>query len=617
VPGPLIGALRVSLSLETAAFEKGADYAQKRAAALGKRMQATGDRLVGIGTKMSIGLTAPFAALLSKAIPAAIESREALGQVNAALASMGPVAGKTAAQLQKAATQLESLSTFDDDDILKKVTANMLTFGNISGQAFDRAQLAAVNLSARLGQDLQSSAIQVGKALNDPIKGLQSLSRVGIQFTEAQKAMIKNMVETGNMAGAQGIILGELERQFGGAAAAARKASPTADMQQAWRNFQETVGEMALKVLPPLTSFLTRLVGIFNGLSPATQTWVIGIVALSAALGPVLLVLGSVISIGGQMIPLIMGLTKVWAALKVALVAARIAALATLPALVPFLIPLAALAAAVGAVYLAWKHWDKITAVVARMVSGVTGWLKKLAAPFNWVRNQAKVVGDAFLRLYDRVVGHSYIPDMVDEIGDHMGRLQDNMVAPAQAAVAATEAAFAGMDANGPATMLERLPTLAEQANAAMKNVAMDGIRSLAEGLTAVVMGTAKLGDMFRQVAQQIIAELIRIQIQKMLMQVAGSLFGMPSAGAGIPGLATGGPVMSGRPYIVGERGPELFMPRGSGEIIPNHALGGGKSPVNIYMSGPMSDRQARQTGMQAAAAYKSEIARSSRNGFG
>ena len=107
---------------------------------------------------------------------------------------------------------------------------------------FDRAELASVNLSARLGQDLQSSAIQVGKALNDPIKGVTALQRVGVSFTAQQREQIKAMVEAGNVAGAQGIILGELEKQFGGAAEAQRKATPGADVQQQWRTFQEAIG---------------------------------------------------------------------------------------------------------------------------------------------------------------------------------------------------------------------------------------------------------------------------------------------------------------------------------------------------------------------------------------
>jgi hypothetical protein len=446
----LIGALRVTLGLETAAFEKGANLAQKQAAALGKRMGAMGDKLTGLGTKLSLGLTAPFAGLMATAIPAAIESREALAQVEAGLKSMGGASGKTAEELKKSARELQRLSTFDDDEILRKVTSNLITFGNVSGDVFDRAQRAALDLSARLGQDLQSSAIQIGKALNDPIKGVTALSRVGVSFTADQKEMIKAMVEVGDVAGAQKLILSELEKQYGGSAKAARDAAPGSDVRDAWSDFQETIGEIALKVLPPLTNILTKVLDAFNNLSPATQTLVIGIAAFGAAVGPVLIVVGSLLKIVGSLGPALTVLTKAWAALKIGMLAAKAAALATLPALTPFLIPLAAIAAAVGAVYLAWRNWDKITAIVQRMVTGVTAWLDKLRAPFDWVVDKTKKVGDAFFKLYDRVVGYSYVPDMVDGIEDEFARLDDVMVKPALDATATVGNAFAELERRAP-----------------------------------------------------------------------------------------------------------------------------------------------------------------------
>jgi hypothetical protein len=72
----------------------------------------------------------------------------------------------------------------------------------------------------RLGTDLKGSAVQLGKALNDPIAGVGALSRVGVTFTETQKDMIKTMVEAGNVAGAQTLILDELGKEFGGSAKA-------------------------------------------------------------------------------------------------------------------------------------------------------------------------------------------------------------------------------------------------------------------------------------------------------------------------------------------------------------------------------------------------------------
>lgn len=338
--GSLIGALRVTLGIDTAAFEQGLGIAQKRLTAAGKNLQGFGERMVNIGGVMSAALTAPLVAFAASSVEAATESAAAMAQVDAALESMGPVAGRTTGQLQKAAEQLQHISTFDDDDILKSVTANLLTFGNVTGEIFDRAQLAALNLSARLGQDLQSSAIQLGKALNDPVRGITALARVGVSFTAQQKAMIAEMVRAGDTAGAQGVILGELEKQYGGAARAARDATPGADMIDAWRNFQETVGTIVAQILPPLTGMLAGVLDAFNALSPGMQTAIVGAAALAAAIGPVLVLLGSLVTAAGALAPVIAPLASLigGAGLAVALGTAATAA-------APFIAAAAALTA--------------------------------------------------------------------------------------------------------------------------------------------------------------------------------------------------------------------------------------------------------------------------------
>lgn len=372
----LIGALRVTLGIDTAAFEEGLGIAQKRLNAAGKNLSQIGDRMAGLGTKLSIGLTAPLAAFAVSSVKAANESAAAIGQVNAALASMGPVAGKSSAQLQEAAKQLQHISTFDDDDILKKVTANMLTFGKIAGETFDRAQLAAVNLSARLGQDLQSSAIQVGKALNDPVQGLTALGRVGVKFSADQQAAIKSLAETGNVAGAQGIILGELERQFGGAAKAARDAAPGSDTIDAWREFQETMGAIVSKILPPLAGILTGVLEGFNSLDPGTQSFIAGALAIVAAVGPVLVVLGTLVSAVGSLAPVF---APAIALIGEAGLGAALAAAATAAA--PFIAAAAALA--VG-----WALFgDKIGPVLSELKNKLVDTLgPKLTALFDTVK---------------------------------------------------------------------------------------------------------------------------------------------------------------------------------------------------------------------------------------
>lgn len=436
----VIGALRVTLGLDSAAFEKGAGLAERRMASMQKSFATAGERIAKVGAVMTIGITAPFTALIAKAIPAATESAQATGQVTAALKSMGDAAGRTLPQLEAQATALMHLSTFDDDDIMRKVTANMLTFGNVSGEAFDRAQKAAIDLSARLGTDLQASTLLVGKALNDPIKGMTALSRAGIQFTADQKAQIAAMVEAGNAAGAQKIILAELERQFSGSAKAMRDATPGIEAKQAWDDFNETVGKFALEVLPPLTSLLAALLEGFNNLSPGMQKFALGTTALLAVLGPVVTVIGGLVAV----LPV---LASGLIAIGTAIFATAIPAIgAFIVAMSPILIPLGLVAAAITGIVVAVRNWDKIADFAKRMYQGIKIWvMDKLGAVWDWLMGKIKAVGAMFEWLYEAVVGHSYIPDMVDGIAKHMARLDSVMVDKAAKTAKSTADVFREM----------------------------------------------------------------------------------------------------------------------------------------------------------------------------
>ena len=149
------------------------------------------------------------------------DAQNQMAQVQASLKSTGGAAGVTAGQIDELARSIKKMSSYDDDAI-KGMDAILLTFTKVGKDVFPQATQAIVDMSAKLKQDLKSSAIQVGKALNDPIKGLTALQRVGVSFSETQKAMIKSMVESGKTMDAQKIILRELATEFGGSAAAAR-----------------------------------------------------------------------------------------------------------------------------------------------------------------------------------------------------------------------------------------------------------------------------------------------------------------------------------------------------------------------------------------------------------
>jgi hypothetical protein len=165
----------------------------------------------------AIGVGVAFNAIIRNTV----EAEQATAQLNATLQSTGRFSEATSKALREHASALQEVTTFGDDAIVM-AQAQLLTFTKLGNETFPRATEAVLDLATKMGGDLRGAVVQVGKALNDPILGVTSLTRSGVQFTQAQKDMIKELVKTGDLLGAQKIILGELETKFGGSAKAAR-----------------------------------------------------------------------------------------------------------------------------------------------------------------------------------------------------------------------------------------------------------------------------------------------------------------------------------------------------------------------------------------------------------
>ena len=177
-----------------------------------------------MGRNVGIGIAAASAAITGvayKIISATSEQQAAIAQLEAGLASTGNVVGKSVEELTAKAAEFQKVTTFGDEEIVI-LQSKLLSFTNITGETFDKATASVLNLATRMGGDLNGAVVQVGKALNDPVLGVTALGRAGIQFNETQKEMIKSLAESGDLLGAQKVILKELEVQFGGSARAAR-----------------------------------------------------------------------------------------------------------------------------------------------------------------------------------------------------------------------------------------------------------------------------------------------------------------------------------------------------------------------------------------------------------
>jgi hypothetical protein len=149
----------------------------------------------------------------------------------ALIKATGGAANVTAGQVDALAKRILRL-TGVDDELTKQAADVLLTFRLIRNEVgagndvFDRATKAVVDISNVFGTDMRSSAIQLGKALQDPIRGVTALRRSGITLTQSQRDLIKAMVESGRILSAQKLILGEVERQVGGTSEAIGRTLP-------------------------------------------------------------------------------------------------------------------------------------------------------------------------------------------------------------------------------------------------------------------------------------------------------------------------------------------------------------------------------------------------------
>lgn len=209
------------------------------------------------------GLTGGVIALggaLTMAVGEASDAQQGLAQLEAVIQSTGGKAGVTKDQVLGLASSLSAangLSRFSDDAVLAGENL-LLTFTNIGKDVFPQATQAMVDMAQAMGGDPQAQAIQLGKALNDPIAGIGALSRVGVTFTDTQKDMIKAMVDAGNVAGAQKIILNELAGEFGGSAAKSAQtfSGQLITLQEKFNGILEGVGTKILPMLQQFAGFL-------------------------------------------------------------------------------------------------------------------------------------------------------------------------------------------------------------------------------------------------------------------------------------------------------------------------------------------------------------------------
>lgn len=299
-------------------------------------LDKAGAKMTDVGKGVSLGVTLPIVALGAATVQA-LNGVEVLGaQTDAVLKSTGNAANVTRDHVVGMAESLEKLTGVEMEAV--QTGENMLlTFTNIrngvgeNNDIFDQATKMTLDMATAMNggavpsaEAMKAQAIQLGKALNDPMKGLTALSKVGVSFTEDQKKQIETMQTAGDTMGAQKIILAELNKEFGGSAEAfgATTAGKVAKLQNEFGNVAET---LVAEVLPSVNAFvahLTTLTEKFQALTPEQQK-MIGIgVAIAAAVGPGLIIIGKMAQGISAMIKTVQFLGNSWVGTGVKAVAA-------------------------------------------------------------------------------------------------------------------------------------------------------------------------------------------------------------------------------------------------------------------------------------------------------
>jgi hypothetical protein len=361
------------------------------------------------------------------------EGEEATARLTTALKDAGQASPAVIAAYGEMASALQNVSRFSDEAITDAQTI-FTTIGQVGPESMRAVLEATMNLARGMNMELVPAAKLVALAAQSDGESLGKLHKIfGDAIPEGAKFAD---------------VLAAINEKFGGQYQADLETT-TGQMA----NLKNQMSDINEEIGAALAENLKTVLGLFKSLPEGMQTFIIAAVAIGTALAPILISLSSVVSLLGA------------AGLGGALAAAG-------AAIVPFLPLIAAIGAAVLAVWAVWHYWDDIVAVVKKAVEAMKVYLVDvLPAAFRatvetikqwytdvklWLYDKlAWLIGeviklpgkivDAFKWMYNEIIGMSSVPDLIDGIARHFGRLDNVMVDPALQAADVVYGAFSAL----------------------------------------------------------------------------------------------------------------------------------------------------------------------------
>lgn len=300
--------LQAVITADASRFSREMDGAARSADTFGAKLR----RGVGKAAPFAAAGLAAFGAAAAMGIRGIMDDEAALANFENSLNATGNAVRVNSKAFWRYA-EAQQASTGIGADQIAQGAALLATFKNVRNEVgkgndvFMRATTAAADLSAKGFGSLESANKMLGKALNDPVKGITALSRAGVTFTAQQKEQIKALTESGDLLGAQKIILGEVESQVGGAAKAYGEttAGQVKRAQLAFGELTETLAASLLPIIQTLLGIFQRFAGWIQenqGLAKVAAIAFVGLASAILAVNAALKVVGAISALSNPIV---------------------------------------------------------------------------------------------------------------------------------------------------------------------------------------------------------------------------------------------------------------------------------------------------------------------------
>ena len=562
-------------------------------------------------------------------------------------------------ELQEAADKLGNQTLFNQEEFTRGF--NLLTsFRNIGVDSYERVAQAAADIAQVNQVDVNTSFMQLAKALQDPERNLSNLNRSGIAFTKQQTEVIKELMKTNQVAKAHAMILSIVEESYNGLSQAAAEgfAGEVDSLGEAFRDFSETLGKALEPAIVAATKGLTSLIKAADNLFKSPLGKTAGVFTAIALASKGVIIALPIISAG---------LLKVAAAGGIATIALNA-------------IPFVAIATGVGLLTTALfklngeqnkynelikaggeadvtqaieKQQEIIKEIDAQLQEsgrrGKTRLFQKKAEAEQEIKmlegrlqtiESDKKIEQAKTNLITKTEKENKLADEKSKKFKDFIKKQELSKELLEASINGNReevelqhAINAAVEIHGEknrqkitdiltanAGLEDQVDKIKETGNAASElesTFAQIGETigsQITDALVGAINGTKSLGDAARSILNDLANSLLRMGINTLLGGI------LPAPISGFLGFANGGRPPVGKPSVVGEKGPEIFVPSTAGTVIPNNKLGGSTNNivVNVDASGSSvegDEQSGRALGRLIGIAVQSEIVAQQRPG--